>query len=454
MRTLGSVYRNSGNDRYLRLLMSLFMLVEENGDGTAQEGSVFMNAVMQLRMEARDERRFAVSRRHKFMGLTLTAALPVATAMFIAAWGVNTNPSLLEFYYGRAGTVFRIAILMLSLFCYRIVADLRDPEGFSGTRFRESLPDFGIHVTDRLRKPLKKAVIFSVSGMIMMASLMMSHNRMKELLKNDVSNINMICDVADGRQIAAMEYFIPVYTQMYAEGSVPLPSKDELTEMLLGENGIRSAEVAWITAEEILRRIGVIQAETADALDMIIAIVAGIVGVFYPKFEETVGKLMLESRIKDEIMQFQTIIGMQKDVPGISPLIIMESLENFSSYFSEPLKKCLNEYGINEQEALTELKLSSNDPDFERIADCFIMADELGVKDAFDEITSEIRAFREDRRTEKVIRMDNDVLLGSLTAVLPGGLILFGYLLIPFMISALNMFNSYQNSLTDYISIT
>ena len=452
--TLGSVYQNSDKDKYLRLLMSLFLLVEENGDSNTDEGSVFMNAVMQLRMEARDERRAISARRHKFMGLSLTAALPCASVLLIASWGAGVNPNLLTFYYGRTGTVFRIVILMISLICYRIVSGLKNPDIPQKEGIYLVVKGKRTDILENIGLNLRRTILFSFFGIVMLLSLLEAHHETVRLLKTDHSNINMLCDVADGRQIAAMEYLIPAYTQIYTEDSADHPAKDELAEILLEEDGIRTLEVASASAEEIIRRVEAIDDEKPDPIDLIIVIAAGLAGFFYPDLEVFFETLMRRSRIKDEIMQFQTIISMQKDVPGMSPILIMESLESFSDYFRPSLKTCLNDIGTNEEEALLRLKMSCTDPDFERIADCFMMADELGVTDAFDEISSEIRAFREDRRSERTIRIDNDVLLASLTAVIPGGLILFGYLLVPFMVSALNMFNSYQNSLKDYISIS
>jgi hypothetical protein len=72
------------------------------------------------------------------------------------------------------------------------------------------------------------------------------------------------------------------------------------------------------------------------------------------------------------------------------------------------------------------------------------MADELGLEDAFEEITAEIENFTENRKLERKINLDNEGLLGAMISVLPGGAILFGYLLCPFMIRSMQIFNEYQ----------
>ena len=452
LRTRGNVYQNSEKDKYLRLLMSMMMLMEENGDSCGPEGSVFINALMQLRMEVKDEKRMISNRKHKFMGLSLTASLPVCAVQFIAAWGVKTNPDLLLFYYGRWGMLFRLVILLISFICYRLIMNLKDTEYATEKKsFDAFLLKYRI---DRIAKPLKRAAVFCVMGIITFVSLITAHKEAVTLLAEDTSNVEMLCDIADGRQIAAMEYFIPLYTQELLKDINTDISRDELAGHLLEENGIRTKEVAETAADEIIRRVGSIRNERIDIWDVIIVLAAGLLGASYPDITGLFEKIAESGMIKNEIMQFQTIVSIQKDVQGISPVVMLESLESFGQRFKKPLRKCINDIGINEAEALQQFKYSCDDIDFERIADCFILADELGVKEAFDEISTEIKAFREDRRSEAVIRLDNDVLLGSLIAVIPGGLILFGYLLIPFMVSALNMFNSYQDSLKDFITIT
>ena len=78
-------------------------------------------------------------------------------------------------------------------------------------------------------------------------------------------------------------------------------------------------------------------------------------------------------------------------------------------------------------------------------------AQELGVTDAFDEISSQIEIVREEDENNRRIALDRDALTGEILAALPGILILFGYLIIPFLVKALALFNTYQESLQEFI---
>ena len=78
------------------------------------------------------------------------------------------------------------------------------------------------------------------------------------------------------------------------------------------------------------------------------------------------------------------------------------------------------------------------------------MVDEVGLELAFAEVGAEIVNFKEDRKLERQMMLDDEVTLGTILAVIPGGLILFGYLLIPFMYKAMTQFNTYMGNLNAY----
>ncbi len=142
---------------------------------------------------------------------------------------------------------------------------------------------------------------------------------------------------------------------------------------------------------------------------------------------------------------------MQKRVPGITPIEILESMEDFADYFRQPLRQCINEYCINERKALTDMAENQTYPGFVKLIDCFLAVDDAGIENAFDEVSAEIVIFKENRELSRMIILDNNVMFASLLSVIPGGLVLFGYLLIPFMVKALSMFNTYQDTLMEYI---
>lgn len=451
----------SDMNKFTRLFVSLALLVSENGDSSTEGGSVFLESVMQLRSDIQDERRFLENRKHRFTGLGLTAALPIAAVPFVAAWGSNTIPSLLSFYYGRTGNVILCVIFIVTVLCYRGVCNLRT-DGHPGEIYERfiskmELPERVLTATAKVNRFLegryrKMAVLFAVSVLIMIPILSGGHAKGVKLLKENVSDIDNISNTADGRQMKAMERVIPQYVALYTEDRSGIaPEREELTDILLNEEGIRTEAVAADTAEEIIRRVNAIKQERFGICDCLLVILAGVIAAFMPQFLEICSSVLSDSRRQDEVMQFQSLIHMQKRVPGISTVDILESMETFANFFKPGLQQCINEFCVNDIEALQTLAANETHPDFLRLTDCFLSVDEAGVEDAFDEVTEEIVNFKENRRLSRSIMLDSNALLGSLISVIPGGLILFGYLLVPFMVRSIGMFNTYQENLGEYL---
>lgn len=449
-------------NKFARLFVSLALLVSENGDAAPDGNSVFLESIMQLRSDIQDEKRYLEGRRHRYTGLGLTAALPVAAVPFVAAWGSSTIPSLLNFYYGRTGNVLLCVILLVTVLCYRGVCNLRTDGHESGiyeTFIKGAkLPEWLLNCAQRVsefwkNKQRKEVMLFAVTVLAMIPILAGGHAKAARLLADDVSDIDNISDTADGRQLTAMQRVIPQYVKAFAGSEADaVPGHEQLLQQLLEEDGIRTEAVADDTAVEIERRIRAIHDERFGAVDLAIAVIAGLVAAMLPDFFGICSKVITDSRRLDEVKQFQSLIHMQKKVPGISTVDILESMENFSDIFRPGLQQCINEFCINDIEALNNLAMSETHPDFLRLTDCFLAVDEAGVEAAFDEVTEEIVNFKENRRLARTITLDNNALLGSLLAVIPGGLILFGYLLVPFMVRSIGMFNTYQENLGGYIA--
>ena len=432
--------------KFVRLFMSLTMLVSENGDAEGESDSVFLDSVMQLRSDVQDEKRYLERKRHRYAGLGLTAAIPPIAVPFVAIWGSDTIPSLKAFYYGRNGVVMLCSIFVLTILCYLAILYLR--EGKKPNLLSK------INLKSKMNAKLLRSVYASAAVIVMISVLIAGHFEARKLLTEDVSDIDNVSDTADGAQLNVMRRVIPEYMEKLIAGRMDgaVQNSEELAEELLERTGIRSKKVAEDTAEELLRRLERYKKERFDIIDILIVIAASGFAWIYPALEAMFRSALSDGKKQDEVMQFQSLIHMQKRVPGITTVEILESMESFADIFKPGLQQCLNNFNVNDMQALSELSEAETYPEFRKIIDCFTAVDEAGVENAFDEVTAQIRNFKENREQDRLILLDNNVLLASLLAVLPGGMVLFGYLLIPFMVRAMTLFNNYQDALRGYIT--
>jgi hypothetical protein len=296
----------------------------------------------------------------------------------------------------------------------------------------------------------RKTVLAAAAVIIMVPVLAAGHAGTRRLLTDDVSDVENVSDTADGNQLKAMKSAIPKFMHEYI--GKDLPEEDRLAEMLLDEPGFRSKTVAADTAAEIVGRLKRYRREVFGFSDILIVIAAAGLAFVFPDVGRIFKNALLDGQKQDEVMRFQSLINMQKRVPGITPVEILESMEAFSDIFRNSLQQCINNFSVNDELALTELFEAEDYPEFRKLTDCFMAVDEAGVENAFEEVTAQITSFRESRELDRTILMDNNVLLASLLAVIPGGLVLFGYLLIPFMARAMTMFSDYQDALRGYMN--
>ena len=467
---------NGGYHKYLKLFLTLARLVEENGDVEDERGSVFLNSCMHLKYDIEEEARFISEKRHRFSGLMYTAAVPVAAVPLIAVWGVSTISSLNLFYNGYAGAFIKMILIAVSFICYNALLELREGERLEKKKhlLAKALADIPFigrtaeffmklnkKKADKMAEYIKRLcevyrvktfymlkIIYCLGGMaVSLIVFMFGHAESAKIYKYDISDISGLTSMADSRQLSAMEKLIPEYTIYLIDNGFE-GNKEEIAARLLSEKDIKTSSVADAAAEEIVRRVNAYREEHMTIKDVLLSLLVACILFKIPDMTVYFKKSLIEGRIRDEIMQFQSIIHMLKKVPGTSVISLLEEMERFSEIFKPAIKQCINEYSISEEAALARLYESEKNPEWRRLADCFMMADEIGIEDAFEEISSEIENFKENRKLDRKILMDTEGMLGAVIAVLPGGLIIFGYLLCPFMIRSMQIFNEYQAGIT------
>lgn len=426
-------YMESDANRYLKLFVSVASLVSENGDTCDGDmtDSVFIRSVMQMKKEVCEEERRLVMRKHAFSGLSLLAALPVISVPFIAGWCSKTVPGLNGFYYGRCGGLIRLLLLLITAGVYATVLFLRDGRMRLARRSKSG--------QGRTGKLICAVLMFAVT----LSVTVIGHATMRELLIEDVTGIENSLTVADSRTLRAMSGYTPIIMRKLADGTMA-PVKDGIAEALMKEPQIRKAETAELIADEVMERYGRYEKEHMDVIDIVISLVMAVAGWMLPDVCRSVRGTLSKERRNDEIMHFCTLIHMQKSIPGMTAVKLLESLENAAVYYKPAVTECLYSIGISEKRAYAALKAAAAEPKLRGIADSFEMIEEVGIEKAFTEISSEITEFSEDRRSERRIAEENEGLLARLISVIPGGLILFGYLVMPFIIGALRMFSEYS----------
>ncbi len=469
-------YMSQGYSKFLKLFLLLAFTVEENGDSTLDDGSsAFLNSIQQLRSDIQAEKRYIQKRGDKFKSLTLTASIPLVAVPYIAWWGQDTIPSLVNFYSGHTGFILKCALMCISIVSFNVLTRLRegdrlDKKTYPFVERLASLFPFNkilnglikrnyaksLKVGDTLKRLCEKYTVrtfymlkccyFAVGIVVMVVLLSFGHIESRHILLTDISDLSNISTSADGRQIQAMERVVPQYTQWIIQENFQLDPQFEmqLEALIRNEQGIRTDAVAHVATVEILTRVKNYRGEVFGWLDCVVTFFGALLAYWYPSLMLSFRKALTDNKMEDEVMQFQSLLYILREVPGMSPMRLLEQMESFAEIFKPALQHCLNNFNVNDKKALEDMYMEENYPAFRRIVDCFLMVDDMGIINAFNEIASEITSFKENRELERELQLNKEGTLATIIGVIPGGLILGGYLLAPFLIRSVAIFNSYN----------
>ena len=457
-------FLGSLSDPYEKLLVSVCSLVEEYGD---RGGGSFGETLLKMVIDIREERRHLMRRLHGFRGLAATAVIPCLFVRFLGNWGMETIPSLIPFYHGRGGVYLRCVIPVLALTCGLGVMVLSDPEGFrerfgrvlkavGSIRVPEKvMKHFSVFISKKLRETDTAAdvgrfcFLSVICSLILFfftfGSIVLGHTDMRKDLIFDTSDLENTLRIADSAQINAARKVIPDLMEEAVNCGFTI-NDGELTNRIMGA-GIRGEREAGLVAEEFRRRLSEYEDEQTDVIDLMYISAIGLLGWMLPTVWLVILATVMGSRIREEVMQFESVIDVEKDVNGMTVPVMLESLLYFASVTRTALIGTIMDYNSMGSRAFLPLCGPDSDRSLKRLAGFFMQTDTLGIRGAFDEVSDELCGMRDERKLDRAMRLEDEVMLAGIFGVLPGGLVVFGYLLVPFISRSLELFNTYSDSL-------
>lgn len=388
-------YKKQVKNRFYRMFLMQAATVEEQGDEKMGEGSsVFLWSLKSLRVEAEIEQRNEQRMRYLLSGLGFVVAVPMFAIPAIHRWAVGNLKELSAFYDGIRGKSLELLAYGLTFFLYEFL------NGMRGILYQPALSgwiqwmgewqvyqDFFGRCQKRFGKIFQKR---------------------EEMLKRW------------GTQKTVREFF--------------------LTQLLCAV----AALILGICIYILYLRYGM----GGHPIWVILFAFAGYMGFQYPVVRLFMERLVCLDKKKEEVLRLQFLIRLEKQLPGMTCQKLLEHLEQNAQLFRPALQECIGDYEWNENEALLALWQKEEEPSFRKLVDMFVMAEEIGVEDAFREIDAEIEQFLENQKLETEIMQQRRADFAILLACVPGILLLFGYLILPFMAECFRMLEYYNGSLT------
>ena len=390
-------YKKQVKNRYYRIFLMQIAAVEEHGDEELEDGSgntVFLKGLLNLRLEAELTQRNEQRMRYLLSGLGFVVAVPIFTIPAIHRWAVGNLPELSSFYEGILGRSLELFAYAITFLLYELLSGLR---GITYQPVFSAIAGW-LSETEGVKRFFRRAVLF----------WRLKFDKREEMLKR----------LGDNRTV--MEFFTH--------------------QLLSGIAGI----LLYFGVYLIYLRYGV----ERSIVWVPLFVLSAFLGFKYPVFRLYMERLVCLDKREEEVLRLEFLIRLEKQLPGMTSLELLEHLEQNAQLFCASLRKCIGDYGLCENEALLALWQKEDYLPFRKMVDMFMMAEEIGVQDAFAEIDAEIGQFMENQKLETEIMQQRRGDFAVLLACIPGVFLLFGYLILPFMAECFRMLEQYNGSLS------
>lgn len=150
---------------------------------------------------------------------------------------------------------------------------------------------------------------------------------------------------------------------------------------------------------------------------------------------------------EEEIVRFQTVILILKDVDEVSVDIIFEWMCKTAFYFREGMESLLGRIGFMGEKLIYELEEEMNYPPFSKLLKGFIACDCLPICQVFSYLEVDRKYYLKKQKQEKELWLNDTVSLAKVLAYLPMFLVVILKLIIPFVIEGMSRLSLYSEGI-------
>ncbi len=457
-------------DKFIKTFLALCLIINTYGDTKTEEGkSLLLVNIAHLRQEIHMEILKRSKIQYLFSGLSFVTVLPVLFLKAIENWAVNSLPQLINFYRGTAGILLMAVIFLITFFSYQMLMALREERKPSrreavlleALENRESIrkildsyqyKNYGkllkkqeflrLHGENLgVRQFILKSVLFSIAGFlicILLSFYIHGANRKLELTRN----INYSDSAISEEKAMALSLEVINYTNKFLGRNLTL---EEIEKVVGKEERIKYLQ--RMASEDIYARLKTIEKEYFKWYELLAAFLAAWGFYYIPSFRLLLLKKVRQRDMEDEVLSFQSIIVLLRNIKRADTGVIIEWMEEFSYIFQSSVRECSRKLSIDERQALEELKEKEPFRPFGKIVDGLQSSDKLGVYKAFEDVEQERNNYIDKRALDNEIAIQDKSILGKTIAFVPFILTVGLYLILPFVTEGLRMYKVYMEQI-------
>lgn len=468
-----SKYNETTSNRFLKLFLSLCVMMVTYGDKEINKNSLFLINIKYLRQEVNIEILHKERIKHMFSGLISIAVVPILFLKVIENWAIQSLPEIESYYKSLYGILTATTIFLITYASYVLLNRLKESQEFETKNhvlleYLSSIPLIHQLLTPLLHKNYGKTlrikalllkageghtnlqfflkrILYGIFGFLLCTFLsVFIHWNNRDQLINNYNQLNYLNSGIAREQVIKIQEVTKEYLLFY-KGQVIRYL--ELEEKISAENTDINKQYISLIAEEIIGRLHKYNQEYYHWYELPIGLLVG--GLFYhiPLLNLFLIQKLREKNMEEEVIQFHTIILMLMHIDRVTIEIILEWLEYFAVIFKVPLEQLRNEIQNGEMEILEEIKQKVTYQPFIKIIENLQVSDRIGIEKAFDEVEMDRLNYQEKRKMENEMYIQDKASLGKVIAFIPFIITVGLYLILPFVIRGLTTFMGYMEQM-------
>ncbi len=368
------------------------------GDKKVNGTSLFLSNIGYLKEDINAEILKREKTRALFMGLFGVTILPIFAIKLIERWGIGNMPALKSFYYGMTGAVITIIITVITLIIYHVIMRLKYPIDFDRHKSQWVDEILEISWVDKLfLKRISMNYEDYYSREKMLKSIVYPYN-VKELMAKQCMN--------------AVAAFM-------------------ITLILFVSIGLHQQSIMGVQ-------------KAGSILCLCFAFICSIFAYYYEYLNIVMRKKMLEINREEEVVRFQSIILILMYMDRVTMELMIEWMERFAIVFKVDLEMIADSLAYDGIQTFNIAKERVSFLPFERILDCFIASDRIGICEAFSDVLSERVYYIEKHKQENEIILNNKAVIARTIAFIPLCLVILAELILPFVYYGLKQLSAFK----------
>ena len=478
-------YYDVAPNNYLKEFAGISYLTKEFGDRKIDGGSLYLKNVDNITQEMQIEILKRDKLSYVFRSLSFISIAPVLLLEPIKSWAVSNFSFVKNWYYGKSGMIVQILILIITFISYILVRKLKDNGSVNMNTQNTENP--------WQAKLYKNKFAKKIIDLFLPKDGTKEYKKVKQLLTDAASPLKMEWVYINRIAISIVTFVVSIFVFMYLHqiaidyeytqpttdyNLISMSTKDEAKAMELTkqdnvfldmfrgkldttQQDIERAlskskyyqdstdEEIETAAKRILGKLQVVNSESFQWFELLLAFVFAIIGYMSPIWLQMFQAKMRQLEMEDEVMQFQTIILMLMRIERINVEMMLEWLERYSNIFKSQITRCVNDYESGAWEALENLKNDISYLPLIRIVESMQAAvEKIPIKDAFDELDSEREYYRDKRKESNERLIKRQGMIGKVIGFAPMICLFVGYLIIPLVFIGLTSMSSTFSSMS------